>query len=253
MKPASAVYEGWVIHRRHRPVQHAFRYRIFMPLLDLDELPELLDPLPLWSARRPAPAWFRRSDFLGDASRPIAEAARALLAERVGRQPAGPIRLLAHPRYLGVGFNPVSFLFCHRESGELDSVIAEVTNTPWGERHAYVLDARGLPSAPDGTVSGQLDKRLHVSPFMALEQKYEWWTTVPGDRLRIGFRNLEDGEVIFEASLALRRREIDRRLMARLLLTYPPMTIATLARIYAQAIRLRIKGAPWFAHPESAA
>jgi DUF1365 family protein len=88
---------------------------------------------------------------------------------------------------------------------------------------------------------------------MGMDQKYEWWTSVPGDRLRIGFRNLEDGEVIFEASLSLRRREMSRRLMARLLLTYPPMTIATLARIYTQALRLRIKGAPWFSHSESAA
>jgi uncharacterized protein len=253
VRRASAVYEGWVIHRRRRPIEHEFRYRVFMPLFDLDELPELLDPFPLWSARRPAPAWFRRSDFLGDARTPIAEAARALSSERVGRRPAGPIRLLAHPRYLGVGFNPVSFLFCHGESGELDSVIAEVTNTPWGERHAYVLDARERPPAADGTVGGQLDKRLHVSPFMGMDQKYEWWTSAPGDRLRIGFRNLEDGKVIFEASLSLRRREMSRRLMARMLLTYPPMTIATLARIYIQALRLRIKGAPWFAHSESAA
>jgi DUF1365 family protein len=116
-----------------------------------------------------------------------------------------------------------------------------------------VLDARERPPAADGTVGGQLDKRLHVSPFMGMDQKYEWWTSAPGDRLRIGFRNLEDGEVIFEASLSLRRREMSRRLMARMLVTYPPMTIATLARIYIQALRLRIKGAPWFAHSESAA
>ena len=63
---ASAIYEGWVAHRRLAPVPHSFRYRIFMPLLDLDELPEVLDPIPLWSARRPAPAWFRRRDYLGD-------------------------------------------------------------------------------------------------------------------------------------------------------------------------------------------
>ena len=165
MTSASAIYEGWVTHRRHRPVEHAFRYRIFMPLLDLDELPEVLDPYPLWSARRPAPAWFRRADYLGDESEPLAESALALLAERIGRQPAGPIRLLAHPRYLGVGFNPVSFLFCHRGSGELDSVIAEVTNTPWGERHAYVLDPGLQPAEGDGSIGGaarQADARLAV-------------------------------------------------------------------------------------------
>jgi DUF1365 family protein len=253
MNRSSAIYEGWVTHRRHRPVEHAFRYRIFMPLLDLGELPGVLDPYPLWSARRPAPAWFRRADYLGGAEETLAGSARALLAQRVGRQPDGPIRLLAHPRYLGVGFNPVSFLFCHRASGELDSVIAEVTNTPWGDRHAYVLDPGSASPGADGSVGGELDKRLHVSPFMAMDQRYEWWTTVPGEDLRLGFRNREDGEVVFDATLTLRRREIDRRLMARLLLAYPPMTIATVARIYLQAFRLRIKGTPWFAHPERAA
>ena len=250
MNRASAVYEGWVIHRRRRPVEHEFRYRIFMPLFDLDELPELLDPFPLWSARRPAPAWFRRDDFLGDPSTPIAEAARALTSERVGRRPTGPIRLLAHPRYLGVGFNPVSFLFCHRGSGELDSVIAEVTNTPWGDRHAYVLEPGDGRRKPTGPWVGTR-QAMHVSPFMGMDQRYEWWTTVPGERLRLGFRSREAGEVVFEATLSLRRREIDRRLMARLLLTYPPMTIATLTRIYLQALRLRIKGLPWYARPQS--
>ena len=89
-----------------------------MPMLDLDELPEVLDPYPLWSARRPAPAWMRRADFLGEPETPLAEAARQLVCERTGRRPAGPVRLLAQPRYLGVGFNPVSFLFCHDGDGE---------------------------------------------------------------------------------------------------------------------------------------
>jgi DUF1365 family protein len=248
----SAIYEGWVTHRRRRPVEHTFRYRVFMPLIDLAELPELLDPFPLWSARRPAPAWLRRADFLGDPREPIAAAARDLLAERLGRRPDGPVRLLAHPRYLGVGFNPVSFLFCHRRSGELDALIAEVTNTPWGERHAYVLDPGERPPAPGAAFGGRLGKRLHVSPFMAMDQRYEWHATEPGEELRIGFRSVEGGEPVFDASLALRRREMSRRSMTRMLLAYPPMTIATLARIYAQALRLRIKGAPWFPHPARA-
>src|SRR3954471_18255083 len=37
----SGVYEGTVFHRRLRPKPHAFRYRVFCLLVDLDELPEL--------------------------------------------------------------------------------------------------------------------------------------------------------------------------------------------------------------------
>jgi uncharacterized protein len=244
MSPASALYEGWVTHRRERPVEHAFRTRIFLPLLDLDELPEVLDPFPLWSARRPAPAWLRRGDFLANP--------RGLVGERLGRRPTGPLRLLAHPRYLGVGFNPVRFLFCHDDEDELDAVIAEVTNTPWGERHAYVLDARERPPV-GGVHRGRVAKRMHVSPFMGMDQAYEWWATAPGKRLSLGFRSFEGDAPVFSATLLLERREMTRRTMARVLRTYPPMTIATLARIYLEALRLRAKGAPVHRHPAATA
>ena len=112
-----------------------------MSLLDLDELPELFDRHPLYSARRPAPARFRRSDYLGDPSVPLAESARRLVEQRTGRRPNGPVRLLTNLRYLGLVFNPVSFFYLYdRSEEEVDAVIAEVTNTPWRQRHAYVVE-----------------------------------------------------------------------------------------------------------------
>ena len=173
MSPASALYEGWVTHRRHRAVQHEFRYRLFLPLLDLDELPEVLDPFPLWSARRPAPAWLRRADYLGDPDEPLDAAARRLVAERLGRRPTGPVRLLAQPALPRRRLQPGQLLFCLDAAGALDAVVAEVTNTPWGERHAYVLDARDGPR-------GRVEKRMHVSPFMRMDQRYDWWATTAG-------------------------------------------------------------------------
>jgi hypothetical protein len=244
---ASAIYEGWVSHRRLGRTPHSFRYRVFMPLFDLDELPELLDPIPLWSARRPAPARFHREDYLGGSSPRLAENARDLAERRVGRRPAGPVRLLANPRYLGFGFNPVSFFFLYGEGGDsVEAVIAEVTNTPWGERTAYVLDAT---SGGGGPIVGSFRKDMHVSPFEPMDQRYEISVTQPGADLAVRITSFEDGTPVFSAQLALRRREITRRAMAGLLLRYPPMTIATLARIYVQALRLWAKGAPRFRHP----
>ena len=239
----SAIYEGWVAHRRTSPVPHSFRYRIFLPLFNLDELPELLDDVPMWSARGHAPARFRRSDYLGDPGIPLADAARDLVAKRTGKRPSGPVQLLANPRYWGVGINPVAFYFLHGDAG-VEAMIAEVTNTPWGDRRSYVLEV-----GPDG-LKGNFDKRLHVSPFMPMEQSYQWSATEPGEQLNVSIRNHEKGELVFEASLALRRHEITPASMRGLLLRYPPMTISTIARIYWNAVKLKLKGVPYFSHPD---
>lgn len=243
--PGSAIYEGWVTHRRSEPVEHGFRYRIFMPLIDLDELPGRLDRMPLWSARRPAPARYRRSDYLrghGDGL-PLADAARDLIAERTGSRPGGPVLMLANPRYWGVGFNPVSFYFAYEHDGAIAAMIAEVTNTPWGKRRCYVL------AAGDGGLRGEFAKRLHVSPFMPMEQTYEWAASEPGERLSVSIANRERGRTVFSAGLALERREITGAAMREILFRYPPMTASTIARIYLNAARLKLKGAPYFSPP----
>lgn len=241
---ASALYEGWVTHSRRGPVAHTFRYRIGMVLLDLDELPEALDRHPLWSARRPAPVRFRPRDHLGAEAVPLAEAARDLVAERAGFRPAGPVRVLTTPRVLGIGFNPVSFHYLYDEPGDMvEAVIAEVTSTPWGERHSYVLDGR------DGALTGEFEKRLHVSPFMPMDQTYRWRLAEPGEDLAVSITSEQQGDVVFAAGLALRRRELSRSEMTRAMLTYPPAAASTLARIYWNALKLKLKGAPYHPRP----
>ena len=126
----SALYEGRVRHRRFSPVHHAFEYRIFYAYLDLDELPEVLDPLPGWSARSPAIARYAREDHLGDPQVPLAEAVRDLVESQCGSRPEGPIRLLTLPRTLGFAFNPVSFYYCYRPDGSLGQILG--TTPPGG-------------------------------------------------------------------------------------------------------------------------
>jgi hypothetical protein len=245
----SAIYEGWVRHRRFEPVDHCFRYRFFLAYLDLAELPEVLDPFPLYSARRRAPARLRRSDYLGDPARPLDECVREVVADSGAPRPTGPVRLLTGLRYLGHCFNPVSFYYCFDPTGRrVDTVVAEVENIPWGERHAYVLE-RG---DREGTVLVEdLEKKHHVSPLMGMDQTYSFRASEPGERLQVHIesRPNEGGPKTFDATLSLRRRELSRPLMLALLARYPAASLQVVAKIYAQAARLKLKGAPYCPHP----
>ena len=242
---ASAIYTGTLYHRRLRPVEHRFAYPVLFCLLDLGELPGAFDRHPLWSARGRAPVSWRRRDHLYDPSVPLDEEARDLVAAETGLRPPGPVLLLTAPRMLGFGYNPVSFYFLYGASGErVEAMMAEVTNTPWGERRHYALAGDG-----DGPIRGRVAKAMHVSPFMAMDQEYEWWASAPGETAQVRIANFEDGERVFEANLSLRRRPLERAEMTRAMLGYPPQALATLARIYANAARLRLRGLRLLPHP----
>lgn len=243
----SCIYQGTVRHRRLRPVEHEFRYGLFMMYLDLAELPEIFDGRLLWSARRIAPAWFRRADYHGDADRPLDAEVRATVQGALGHAPTGPIRLLTHLRYFGFVMNPVSVYYCFDDTGtRVEAVVAEITNTPWRERHAYVV----APTESERMVGRfAFRKAFHVSPFMPMNLDYAWRLTAPGRRLAIHMENLDASGKLFDATLAMRRRPLDGPGLAAVLARYPLMTVQVAAAIYWQALRLRLRGATFFTHP----
>lgn len=247
----SCIYRGWVRHRRLAPVEHAFDYRVFMVHLDLAELDDVFRGRWLWSTRRPAPAWFRRKDHFGDSNRPLRICIEDLVESEVGRRPTGPIRLLTHLRYFGYCINPVSFYYCwNAEDREVDAIVAEVHNTPWGERHCYVLDAA---AAPGPARRFRFPKAFHVSPFMGMDQHYDWRFRDPGDRLSVHMVNEEGGTPMFDATLALSRTPMTGATLARTLCRHPWMTASVLGGIYTQAFHLWRKRTPFHAHPRTAA
>jgi uncharacterized protein len=246
----SAVYEGMVRHRRHAPRAHAFGYKMAQLYLDLDELDRVFARRWLWSARRPNLAWFRRADFLAPHARPLAEVARERVAACTGARPAGPVRMLAHLRYGGHAFNPVTFYYCHEADGALAAVVAEITNTPWRERHAYVLPVAAARRR-GRALEWRFDKAFHVSPFMAMARRYAWRFTPPGEDLYVHMDVLDGAHREFDATLALRRRPLDGAALARVLWRYPLMGLQVLGAIHWQALRLWAKGVPIHDHPRT--
>jgi DUF1365 family protein len=223
------------------PRAHAFRYPLFMVLLDLAELDQVFRGRWLWGVERRRLASFRRADHMGDPRLPLAQCVRDLVERESGHRPQGAVRLLTHLRYFGYCFNPVSFYYCFDAADrEVVAVVAEVNNTPWGERHCYVLNNRG---------DDRSDKRMHVSPFMPMDLQYEWALSAPAARLAVQMRCSREGVELFDAALTLRRRPLAGRSMAWTLLRFPWMTARVILAIHWQALLLWLKRVPYHAHP----
>jgi uncharacterized protein len=249
---ASCLYEGWVRHRHHLPHAHAFRYRICLMYVDLDELDRIFTGRRLWSVNRHNLAEFRRSDYLGDPAVSLDEAVRARIREVCGRAPAGPIRLLTHLRTFGHCFNPVSFYYCYADDGTtLDTIVAEITNTPWKERHSYVLPV-AQADRHGRALRWQFAKAFHVSPFLPMQRDYAWRFTPPDDEsLRVHMDILDGTQRDFDATLVLKRRPITGANLARALLRYPAMTLRVVAAIHWQAFLIFLRRNPVYDHPPS--
>lgn len=247
----SRIYKGWVRHRRTAPRPHRFRYRMFMLYIDLAELPHLFDRTPFWSAKRRAPAWFKRGDYLGLPEVPLDRAVRDLVQSRTGARPAGPIRLLTHLRYFGYCMNPVSFYYCFDAAGAaVQTIVAEITNTPWGERHQYVLP---VAESAARIKRFEFDKEFHVSPFMPMDMQYRWCFSEPAERLTINMQNFHQGVNMFDATLALRQEPITPWALVRTLGAFPLMTLKVIAAIHWQAAKLWLKRTPVYGHPRRVA
>lgn len=245
----SAAGFGWINHRRFVSANHAFRYRISMLLLDLDEAPTLFRQRWLWSWNAPNIASVQRRDHLADGPDDLATAARDCIAEQTGVRPQGPISLLAQPRYFGYCINPISLFLVHSpDRSRLEWLIAEVHNTPWDERHPYVLAA---PAQQSHGLTVDFGKQLHVSPFFDMQMQYRLRLRYqPGQKLALSIDNYRDDERLFAANLHLALQPADQRGLAKLLTATPAMTAKVAVGIYFQALRLKLKGVPYVPHPK---
>ena len=247
----SCIYEGTIRHRRFNPRPNMFQYRLFFMFLDLAELPTLFDIHPMWSYERFNVASFRRRDHFGDPLIPMDQAVADLVEDRLGSRPNGSIRLLTHLRYFGHCFNPASFYYCYDAADTtVETIVVEIHNTPWGERYCYVLGADQNEHPIEDWRRHRFAKVFHVSPFIDIDIDYDWRFRLPADSIRVHMIDYEKGKKLFDASLALQRRTINRKALTRVLLRYPVMTGKVITLIYWQSLRLLLKKAPFFTHPK---
>jgi DUF1365 family protein len=247
----SALYGGWIAHRRFAPRRHEFRYRIGLLYLDLDEQEAVLGLSPLSGNSRFAPFSFRETDYLkaltGTGMRLI-DAVRQQVAQAIGHAPQGSICLLTQARSWGLSFNPVSFFYCHEADGQLAAILCEVTNTPWRERYHYVLPAKAPADLHDLHQHFAVAKAFHVSPFLPRDLEYRMSFSPAAQKLGVHMADWQGEQKLFDATLSLQREPLNRKSLHRYLRRFPWMTAKTCLAIYWQAIRLLLKRAPIFAH-----
>jgi DUF1365 family protein len=243
----SAIYEGTLRHRRHQSSDHQFTYPLFMALLDIDHIPELMAASAITSYNRANLLSFQQRDHFGDPALPLRERLDRDARANGVELPDGKIFLLTHLRNFGYTFNPVSFFYCFGADEKPACILAEVNNT-FGETHNYWLTAAQQVKA-GASQRYRFNKQFHVSPFFSLGHLYDWTFNNSADRLIVESKNLENGELAFDSTLSLQRREWTARNLHRTVLRFPFMTARTILGIHWQALRLWAKKVPVVHHP----
>ena len=247
----SFLYEGNISHIRYAPINKKFDYSLFMLFLDLDELPKLFEKFWFWSAQNWNIAYFRRKDHMGNNNDSLGKSVRNRVLKETGKRLDGRIFLMTHLCYFGYRFNPVSFYYCFDSSNDnVQTIIAEITNTPWGEQFCYLLDCN-KSIEKHGMKFFSFKKEFHISPFMDMNINYEWEFSEPNDHIKICMKNIKEGKKIFEASLNMKKEEINSKTLTQALLKYPLITWKVKSAIYYQAFKLWYSKCPFYSHPKT--
>ena len=244
----SAIYKGTIRHRRFSPVSHQFSYQLTMLMLDLDRIEQELNFPPFVGVKYPALGWFRRSDYVGNPQDNLKKHVLDKVEKNCGTRPDGKVLLLTHLRYWGFIMNPIAVFYCYNKDQILQSVALQVTNTPWKEKILYVVSMEGAGRNHQSRFS----KSMHVSPFNPMEMEYLLRLQPPANKLFFHLENHVDGKPVTDATMTFQRHPFSIRRLVGLTLRQPSMTAKVGLGIYWQALRLWIKGMPFYNHPGTA-
>lgn len=243
----SAIYQGSTYHKRFKPKVHTFTYPIYFLWLDLDEIPLLHQNIKHFSNKKWSIASFNEADYqpadLMHNHKFESRLKQNILNKAYSLGETAQIDqvfLLGQIRTWGLYFSPVNFYYLYQQ-GQLISILAQVSNTPWNEKHFYLV--------PFQENTYTCDKTFHVSPFNNLEMQYAWKTSDPNQDLHLQIDNIKDGK-LFHAGISLKRQPLTNKNFNRLLIKFPWMCVKTIFAIYWQAVKLWLKGIPFYGYVE---
>ena len=245
-----AILQGRVSHNRMNPIDHGFDYSFNLPCIQLDQIDSFINTSKILRFNRPGVFAFHRADYHGNPDYSIDKAVRDSVREKCGQRPQGPICLIGMLRHFGHSFNPVCFYLCYDEYGQtIKYIMAEITNTPWRQKFAYVL----TPQDNQGTSEHHIyefEKQFHISPFNGMNQSYRWEFTFSNNALSINMKNFEDGRCKFKANYQAHILPATETNINNLFIKFPIASIRAVSLIYLNAFKLWIKKSPFFEHPQ---
>ena len=233
----SCIYNGSVIHKRFKPKEHFFKYKVFSLFIDLSELNKLNDKLKFFSLNKFNLISFYEKDHGERDGSSLINWVKFNLSNNNIKTENIKIKLLCYPRILGYVFNPLSIFFIYDENQDLISILYEVKNT-FGEQHTYVFKVEGENKLSQNNCS----KKFHVSPFIEMNCNYFFRVLNPGENLSIIIdQHDQEGKILF-ASQDGKRSDLTSKNLMNSYLKHPLMTFKIISAIHFEAFKLWIKG-----------
>ena len=233
----SCIYNGTVIHKRHKPKTHFFKYSVFSLLLDLSELELLNEKIKFFSFNKFNLISFFEKDHGNRDGTSLVNWVKNYLKKNQIETENIKIKLLCYPRILGYVFNPLSVFFVYDKDERLISILYEVKNT-FGEQHTYVFRVEN----ENKLIQNNCSKKFHVSPFIKMDCNYFFRVLNPAEKLSVIIDQYDnEGKILFASQDGIRSDLTSMNLMNSYL-KHPLMTFKIISAIHFEAFKLWVKG-----------